>query len=659
MLAQATCPRCKEELPTDAPEGLCPECLLGQAIKAADTDPFVPAMTGYYERGFVPPEPADLARHFPHLEILEFVGQGGMGAVYKARQPALDRLVAVKILPPEAARDPAFAERFTREARSLAKFSHPNILTIYDFGEADGLFFITMEFVAGKNLRELLRAGGMTEAQVLRIVAQACDALQYAHDLGVVHRDIKPENILLDSRGQVKIADFGVAKLVGLAPAYLSLTGAHDVMGTVYYMAPEQLLRARDVDHRADLYSLGVVFYEMLTGELPVGRFAPPAQRARVDARLDAIVLRALASEPEQRYQDAADLKREIDAMLADGPAVPAGLPIPAAVRADWPCVRFTIPHISWTGAWVDGELYRDESTLILDFSVVSSIGSSTHKEVRIPFSEIQRISCHVGEWSGLLGWMNDLRKAELVVKVYNPADFAELPAGRHGRGRLQVHRGDREAAQLLVDSILRSPLLGRQTPRSDAREQVANSDLIRKQLRGPAWGLLLTAAAALAWTVGPAVVAAERLGQAGDVASNRLVFAVATILALVGVPPLLAGAVQIMRRRMYPLCVAAALVAVLPWSPAWLVGLPVGIWTLVVLSRPEVILAFLRDPRGATPNPAGSLPPPGPVAGKFRSWFRSFAKFFVTVPGTRAEERDAEERVRTANDGRSRRGHP
>src|SRR5262249_15925989 len=150
---------------------------------------------------------------------------------------------------------------------------------------------------------------------------------------------------LLDARGQVKIADFGLAKLVGLPPAHRSLTGSRDVMGTVYYMAPEQLLRNLDVDHRADIYSLGVIFYEMLTGELPVGPFDSPAQRTHADARLDPIVLRALESKPEHRYQDAAEVKRDVEAVLAGESGVPA------SARPDWPCVRFTIPHVSWMGA--------------------------------------------------------------------------------------------------------------------------------------------------------------------------------------------------------------------------------------------------------------------------------------------------------------------
>ena len=176
-----------------------------------------------------------MASRFPQLEILELLGRGGMGAVYKARQKGLDRLVAVKILPPEVGADPAFAERFTREARALARLSHPNIVAVYDFGRphspspsgrgtASGargegsLFYFVMEYVDGVNLRQAIQAGGMSPKEALAIVPQICDALQFAHDEGIVHRDIKPENILVDKRGRVKIADFGLAKLLGQAP---------------------------------------------------------------------------------------------------------------------------------------------------------------------------------------------------------------------------------------------------------------------------------------------------------------------------------------------------------------------------------------------------------------------------------------------------------
>ena len=152
---------------------------------------------------------------FPQLEILEEVGRGGMGVVYKARHKRLDRLVAMKLIHPSLAADPAFAERFSREARTLARLSHPNIVTVYDFGEEDGLFYLIMEFVDGLNLRQVLRSGRLAPREALAIVPKICDSLQYAHDHDVVHRDIKPENILLTEDGEVKIADFGLAKLVG------------------------------------------------------------------------------------------------------------------------------------------------------------------------------------------------------------------------------------------------------------------------------------------------------------------------------------------------------------------------------------------------------------------------------------------------------------
>src|SRR4029077_9443541 len=167
---------------------------------------------------FNPPPVPELAQFFPQLEILELIGKGGMGAVYKARQKQLDRIVALKILPPGIGDDPAFAERFAREAKALAKLNHPGIVTLYEFGKADGLYFFLMEFVDGVNLRQLLHAGRISAREALAIVPQICDALQFAHDQGIVHRDIKPENILLDRRGRVKVADFGLAKLVGVDP---------------------------------------------------------------------------------------------------------------------------------------------------------------------------------------------------------------------------------------------------------------------------------------------------------------------------------------------------------------------------------------------------------------------------------------------------------
>lgn len=318
------CPRCGAELSSGQLKGLCPRCLIGLNL-AAPTE--MPGEGGPHgTRVDEPPPPAaDIAKFFPHLEILECLGRGGMGVVYRARQPRLDRFVALKVLAPEKEHEPQFAERFAREAKALARLSHPNIVTVYDFGEANGLYYLMMEFVDGVNLRQLLQSGKMTPEHALAIVPRICEALQYAHEMGVVHRDIKPENVLLDQQQRVKIADFGIAKIVAGSQPPHPLTQDQRI-GTPHYMAPEQVEDPRRVDHRADIYSLGVVFYEMLTGELPLGKFAPPSRKVAVDVRLDEVVLHALEKEPGRRYQHASEVKTAVEEIAgAPPPRAPAG----------------------------------------------------------------------------------------------------------------------------------------------------------------------------------------------------------------------------------------------------------------------------------------------------------------------------------------------
>jgi serine/threonine-protein kinase len=266
---------------------------------------------------FVPPTVGRLSELFPSLEVIELLGAGGMGAVYKARQEGLDRLVALKILPEEFSHDVKFALRFTREARTLAKLNHPNIVSVFEFGKVRDTYYFLMEFVDGPTLREVVSAGQLSPEHALAIVPHLCDALQFAHDKGVIHRDIKPENILMGKDGSVKIADFGLSRILGNEQQPTVLTGTHQIMGTPRYMAPEQLAGARSVDHRADIYSLGVVFYEMLTGELPIGRFAAPSQKAEIDVRLDEVVLRTLETEPQRRYQHASQIKSDVQAITS------------------------------------------------------------------------------------------------------------------------------------------------------------------------------------------------------------------------------------------------------------------------------------------------------------------------------------------------------
>lgn len=309
---------------------MCPGCLLRQA--ATETA----APTGAIN--FQPPTVEELAKLFPQLEIISLIGRGGMGAVYKARQPLLDRIVALKILPELVTRGTDFSERFAREARALAKLHHPNIVMVHEFGEINGQPYFIMEYVDGLNLRQLEREGKLSAREALQIVPQICEALQFAHDAGIVHRDIKPDNILIDKKGRVKIADFGIAKILGTAedPAMPTTQGA---IGTPHYMAPEQVEKPQTVDHRADIFSLGVVFYEMLTGELPLGKFGPPSSSPRavqVDVRLDEVVLRALERKPELRFQRASQVKTAVETIVGSpgGASFGAGTP-PPGVRVE------------------------------------------------------------------------------------------------------------------------------------------------------------------------------------------------------------------------------------------------------------------------------------------------------------------------------------
>jgi serine/threonine protein kinase len=332
------CKQCLQPLPANAAERLCPQCLAKVALGSE------PASTGPR----IAPDIAQLAPQFPQLEILELLGMGGMGMVYKARQPRVDRLVALKILPVDLARDPAFAERFEREAKALAKLNHPGIVTLHDFGQTREYYYFIMEYVDGMNLRQLLQSQTLESRQALELVTQICTALQFAHDENIVHRDVKPENILITKKGQVKIADFGLAKLLGGKPD-TALTASQMVMGTLNYMAPEQREKPLEVDHRADIYSLGVVFYEMLTGEVPMGRFDAPSKKVQIDVRLDEVVLRALEREPARRYQQASEIKSGVDAITSTGPAKPT----PVAASGKVPCRFWLKAYALFTAGWL------------------------------------------------------------------------------------------------------------------------------------------------------------------------------------------------------------------------------------------------------------------------------------------------------------------
>lgn len=391
--ANSKCPRCGAELDAAVANGICPACLLKQAALGTGTDS-CPAMP------WTPPTVEELASAFPQLEVLELIGHGGMGAVYKARQKSLGRLVALKILAPQHAANPDFAERFAREAKVLAEVSHPNIVTVHDFGQAGEFYFLTMEFVDGVNLRQAMKAGRLTPQQALAIVPPICEALQFAHDRGIVHRDIKPENLLLDKEGRVKIADFGIARMLrgvlvvegrkadGIDgkngdDGFHQTSSLHEshsshqsheigltqesIIGTPSYMAPEQRDRPSSVDHRADIYSLGVVLYEMLTGELPGSKLQPPSKKVQIDVRLDEIVLRALDTKPELRFHTATEFRQQVEGVVnTPSPTRPCGEPlvaqgIPLSIRC-----HVTTPQqlATFSGQFF---LWRNVGQLVLD----------------------------------------------------------------------------------------------------------------------------------------------------------------------------------------------------------------------------------------------------------------------------------------------------
>lgn len=267
--------------------------------------------------------------------VERLLGQGGMARVYLARQPQLDRYVALKVLPPYYAADTAFVERFQQEARAMARLSHPHIVTVHDAGEDQGKLYIVMEYLSGGSLDEWMRQP-LPLSEVARVIRQVADALAYAHARNIVHRDVKPVNILLDSDRRAVLSDFGIAKMLE-SSGILTHSGA--AVGTPEYMSPEQC-QGIYIDTRADIYALGVVLYELLTGRTPfeaenftaiahahIYEPVPPPSRfnPRISPAVQSVILKALEKEPAERFQDAREMALAFDeALAAQSPLAPS-----------------------------------------------------------------------------------------------------------------------------------------------------------------------------------------------------------------------------------------------------------------------------------------------------------------------------------------------
>ena len=717
-----TCPNCGAELATDAPTAPCPACLMKLGLESWENRDSIGATLDAPDRAanrrFEPPTPAELASRLPQFEIIELLGCGGMGAVYKARQKSLDRLVALKIINPATANEPGFAERFTREAKALAKLNHPNIVAIYDFGSVESLYYLVMEFVDGTNLRHLLESKELTPAQALQIVPQVCEALQFAHDEGVVHRDIKPENILVGlhiskrvgaNSVSIKIADFGLAKLLDQATTdEQSLTATHQVMGTPRYMAPEQMEGSSAVDHRADIYSLGVVFYEMLTGELPLGRFAPPSAKVAVDTRLDEVVFRSLEKEPARRYQQASEVHNAVTS-IRDSKASEAPLKcvVPSKMNDDdfvlrnprlpkiaqWICVyaivfrpamallmfllELTHPAFAATEDIALATSLELMLTVLLApvdllFAIMIAMGGLKLRALRPWGPRLIKLTVAVEVVLGgvvmvgvilLLSGIEQLSQVATQIEIATDAgltpDEVELLSrtDEYPIGAAEVTIGFLGITTIVVDLAMllwlranktRLPLVDQSdlgsVPQLQKRPKNRASDSeSRRSVAGPAIGLIVVGlfdllqlaisvlaiplvllalpnnghelpvssalpsqVAVICHTPATASAGAFVIGQMAPYPEpgnygtiSRISFlsiALVALTVLSTIPlaglTILAG-MKMRNLELYPLAVIASILVMVPCHVGFLIGFPVGIWSLVVLTKPTIRDAF------------------------------------------------------------------
>jgi serine/threonine protein kinase/formylglycine-generating enzyme required for sulfatase activity len=302
------CPHCSHPLTTDSiskgAAAVCPQC--GKPLSAG-----LPENTTGDDA-----LESEVASFGPYLQ-LEEITRGGMGVIYKATQPSLDRPVVIKMLSRHLSKKQEFVERFHREAKAMAVLDHPNIVNVLDRGVLEDTYYIVMEYVHGKSFKELIEEKAVKPDETLKVIEQVLEALAYAHEAGVIHRDVKPANIMVDESGKAKLTDFGIAYIIGFDKEQVRLTQTDTVLGTMNYIAPEQMEDTATVDARADLFSVGVVLYEALMGELPIGRFSYPSEKVLgLDPRIDDVLAGLLAKNVDDRYQTAEEVLEDLGKII-------------------------------------------------------------------------------------------------------------------------------------------------------------------------------------------------------------------------------------------------------------------------------------------------------------------------------------------------------
>ncbi len=319
------CRSCDLPIDPDHALGLCPRCVLSTAVDGLNQTDH-PSLSRGQNAGRLP-SLDDLNTQVAGFKFIELLGRGGSGWTFLALQKTLNRQVAVKVMHRDIGNEDAVTS-FRCEAESLAKLNHPRIVTVHDFGVSDSFMYLVMEYVAGPTLRQRLIRRPLTVPQSMEVASQICAGVQCAHQAGVLHRDIKPENILFESNdaaSKIKVADFGIAKLLnGTREESMTFTGV--VAGTPFYMAPEQNHRNDPVGPRSDVYSIGVVVYEMLTGHLPLGRFPAPSKLVDCSRSIDIAVFQALQSQTDARTPSVQRLAAQLDADSGPAQLLKAGV---------------------------------------------------------------------------------------------------------------------------------------------------------------------------------------------------------------------------------------------------------------------------------------------------------------------------------------------